>query len=359
MPRNAMMILLIVALGDIMILGFPNDVNQDIWIAILFATVCALPLALLYGRLVKLMPGMDLYDMAEVVYGRVGGVILSVLFALYCTHLAALILGNYVEFIRLTSLFHTPFVVITLAIFFAGLYLANSGIETLGKWCGIMMLLAGGILLFYSFFSVGQMNLSHLQPVMEHSFADIGKVSLKTVVLPFGEMVVFLGLAGTLKRDAKPCRLFCATFVLLGVILALIALRTILVLGVGFHRTVYFPAYKAASLLRAGHILERIESLLALFYILAGISKMATCVIGAARGATKIFRLPTYRAMIVPVGLLAASLAPSLFHGIERMFDSIIPYRFYALLFQLIIPLAIWLPAEIRAKKNPLPLAAG
>jgi hypothetical protein len=82
---------------------------------------------------------------------------------------------------------------------------------------------------------------------------------------------------------------------------------------------------------------------------------MAAGIIAASRGIAKTFRMPSYQAMILPVALLAASLSSSLYPDIEAMFDSLDAMGVYSLVFQLVIPLAIWMVAEVKAKRKTLP----
>jgi spore germination protein KB len=350
--RNVIMLLILMMVGNNMILGFPGGVDQDTWVALLLSAVMALPLLLLYGRLVKLMPGRDIYEMAEAVFGRVGAIIVSVLFGLYCLHLTTFTLGNYTEFIHLNLLHHTPFVVTAMILTVACLYLAKSGGETLGKWSSILFVIYVAVMVFFSLFAVSQIDWGNLLPVMDHSIREISVVAAKSVPMPFGEMVLILALINGLEKKANPYKIFGISTGVAAILITFIFIRTCALLGTALLRTSFFPVYKAASLMKIGTFLERIEAAFAFLYLLIGITKIAAGIIAAARGVAKTFRMPSYQAMILPIALLAASLSSTLYPDIEAMFDSLDAMGVYSLFFQLVIPLVIWITAEVKAKRK-------
>jgi spore germination protein KB len=52
----------------------------------------------------------------------------------------------------------------------------------------------------------------------------------------------------------------------------------------------------------------------------------------------------------MPVALLFLALSAIIYKNTMEMFDFISVYQFYAIPFQIIIPLAVWIAAEIKAR---------
>ncbi|MDR2932938.1 MAG: endospore germination permease [Oscillospiraceae bacterium] len=352
--RNAVAIMFCISVTAVMLFGFSLEVKQDTWIAILLSAIPLLPIMLLYARLIKLMPCMDIYEMAHAVFGNPGGKITTFLFMFYCLHMSALALGNYAEFAHLTSLFQTPFIVISLLIFIAVLYLAKSGVEILGKWCALIFAL---LILSVTGMGVAAARFfepKHLLPIMNHSWLEIGRASFTIARLPILESVIILSFIGGLEKKEHSKRLFLSGAAIAIVFIAMVFIRTCGILGPEAMKTIYFPNYKAASLVQIGTFLERIEAFLAFFYILAGVSKISAGLIGASRGVAKLFNLPSYNFIVLPVGMSVVAFSAILFHGIIEQFDFMKIYPLYVIPFQLIIPIVIWITAEIKAKRHTL-----
>ncbi|GHU79588.1 spore germination protein KB [Clostridia bacterium] len=353
--RSVLLLIVITAGTGNMLLAFPMEVEQDTWISIILAFFWIIPITMIYTRLIKLMPGRDIYEMAEAVAGKAGAKIVSFLFGFYCLHLSALVLGNHSEFIRLTSLHLTPLIVTTLVLCSVCAYMAKSGAETLAKWCVFVCALLALTIIFASAYSRNVFDIENLTPVMNHSPGDILKVSFKLVSIPFGEVVIILALIGGLEKKSVTCKLFIVPMIIVTAFSLLLFVRSCGILGVPALKSAYFPDYKAVSLIKIGSFLERIEAILSSVYIIAGITKLTIALIGACRGAAKLFELPDYKTIVLPMCLLASAFSIILFRNILEMFDFLNVYSIYALLFQIIIPAALWIAAEIKAKRNTLP----
>lgn len=355
--RNAFFLIIMMQISSKVLLGFHGHMKQDTWITLLMATVPTTLLMLLYARMMKLMPGLDIYEMAEATLGKAGAKIVAFLMGYYCLNLATLVLGNYAEFVHITSLFQTPFIIVSMLISMACLYLSKSAMETVGKWCAVMVAVSAVTAVVLVFFSWPTMDFTNLQPVMEHGVGELTVASLKLVPLPMGEAVVGLALLGGVEtgKGKSPYKLWVGAGMISILFLLEIFVRTCTILGSEMMETVYFPTYKAASLIRIGTFLERIEALLAFVYILAGISKVAACQIAASRGVAKLFSMPSYKPILLPVAFLSMAFSSILFHSIVEMFDFIDNYIIYAQLFQIIIPVVIWIVAEVKSRRNTLP----
>jgi spore germination protein KB len=121
----------------------------------------------------------------------------------------------------------------------------------------------------------------------------------------------------------------------------------------------YFPSFKAARLVGIKNFLERIEGLITYNFIIAGVAKLAVCLIVASKGTTKLFGLKNYKVLAVPLGLLIFALCPVSNASIIEVFEVLNPYQIYVILFQIIIPLIVWIGAEIsvrkKSKENKIP----
>jgi spore germination protein KB len=115
----------------------------------------------------------------------------------------------------------------------------------------------------------------------------------------------------------------------------------------------YFPSYVTARILHIGDFFARIEGTISINFILAGLTKIAICLMAATKGIARLFGLKSHRQIVVPVSSLVLALCAIVYNNIMEMFDFIRFYQVYAIPFQIIIPLIIWIAAEVKSRRKP------
>ena len=108
-------------MGSGTIVGTGDKSGQDIWIALLIAMAGASIIMAVYARIIKLFPGMDLFDLLDKLFGRILGKFIALIFTWYLFHVGLNLIRNTSEFIRIISLDATPQCVIAL---FTGVLIA-------------------------------------------------------------------------------------------------------------------------------------------------------------------------------------------------------------------------------------------
>ena len=80
MSRNqAIVAITLFTFGSSVVMGINSNVGQDIWIAILLASVLTVPLFLMYARILDNFPNKNLFEISEILFGKVFGKIVTVL----------------------------------------------------------------------------------------------------------------------------------------------------------------------------------------------------------------------------------------------------------------------------------------
>jgi spore germination protein KB len=323
-------------------------IAQDTWIAVLLMGILFLPEILIYSRICALFPGKNLYDIIYSIFGRTSRFILTLLMTLYVTVVTGLQLRNFVEFTAVISLQDTPRVVLMVLLLLPVLYLAKEGIQVMARWsfivCAIIVLnIALTILL-----SLNIIEVSHILPVMDHSFLDIASNSFTVGTITLGELVMMMAVMGHLNKGESPYKVYLWG-VLVGICLfALIILRNILILGPDMEEAAKFSTYMAVRVIDIGKFFERIESSISFIYVLLGITKMSLFMLASATGLSKIFKDMDYRKLLLPISVIVVGIGTVVFKNVFEMFELAWVYRYYALPFQLLIPIIIWIKAEIK-----------
>jgi len=335
-----------------MIIGVNTEVGQDSWIALLCATIVSIPILLVYARIMKIFPGTDIFEISEKLFGKIGGKIIIALFTWYSIHLGALVLRNFSEFIEIVAMPETPQIPIMIAIIFVTIYLAKSNIEIFGKWAIVILPIIMITILTTLIFWFSIMDFSNILPVMGHSVQKVAKSSFDIISFPIAETILFLGLASFMKKESSPYKVYLLGLLIGVAILGIVMLRNVLSLGSAMMEALKFSSFTAARLINIGDFLSRIEGIISVNFILAGITKITVCLISASKGISKLFNLENYKRMTTPVSLLIVALSMILYKSTMEMFNFLTVYPYYAIPFQLIIPIVIWLTAEIKIRKK-------
>jgi len=81
--KQAVVLMTTFIIGTNTILGIGGNSKQDIWIAVLFAMVAAGIIMAVYARIIKLYPEKDLFEILDVLFGKVIGRILTLMFVFF------------------------------------------------------------------------------------------------------------------------------------------------------------------------------------------------------------------------------------------------------------------------------------
>ena len=125
-----------------------------------------------------------------------------------------------------------------------------------------------------------------------------------------------------------------------------------MVLGPEMISVEYFPSYSTARIINLGDFLSRIEGSISVNFMLAGVSKLAVCLIAASRGMASLFNIENWRRLVVPMALMALMLSTILYRNTMEMFSFIKYYGYYVIPFQILLPLILWAFSEIGERRK-------
>jgi len=356
--RQAFCIIVLFIGGSSIVMGGSSEAGQDAWISLLLGFLGVIPFILFYARIMRLYPDKDIFEIFETLFGKIIGRVFTVLVSWYALHLGSLVVVNFSEFIEIMAMPETPQLPLMIVMLALTAFLAASGVETLGKWAIVTLPILCLIVVLTVVLALQQMDFSNIQPVLGTEFSKIAAGSLKIFTFPLAETVLFLGLAGSVKRQTNPYKLYFYATAFAVLILLVVMVRNIELLGPALMKIEYFPSYITARIINIGDFLTRIEGSISMNFIMAGITKITVCLIVAAKGIAYLFGISNYRKILIPVSLLMLSISAILYKTAMEMFAFIEAYQYYALLFQIIIPVIVWLFAEIKIRRQKK-LAAG
>lgn len=338
--------------GSTSIFGVGEDTKQDVWITLLLAMALAAIIYFVYARTTALFPGKSLYEILDVLFGRIYGRVISALFIGYAFYLQALVLRNFAEFIRVISLPETPVCIITLSASILSLWSMREGLEVLARWASMFFPLMLVFVTITTSLTMPWMDLDHLSPVLYNGLEPVLKSATGAFSFPFAEAVLFMVVMGNLQKKGSPYKVYYTSLLIGGAVVLIISLRALLVLGPEIASHQYYASYASVQIINIGNFLQRIEVSVSIVFIISGFIKGSICLYASSTGISHLLMgKMDYRKLAPPMNLLCALFSMVVYRDAVQMFEwSERIYKYFAFPFQVLLPIIILIAAEIKAR---------
>lgn len=348
--RQGISMIVMFIIGSTAILGSVNEAEKDSWLAIIAGVVIAIPILLIYARLKKLQPDMDLYDMLLWTLGNILGKICIALFAWYALHLGALVIRNITEFLEAMALPATPQFVSALILGLLTIWAVRSGLQTLGTWSIIFVIVVVVIFAITLLAGISQYDFNNIKPIAEKGLGKLIEGGTSSFSFPFAETVIFLLALGAFKAGTSPYKVWFIGLAIGAAVNFTASLRNLLILGEQIYVGRYYSSYTAAMVITFSDFFSRFEIIIGANFLLCGFVKITMCLLAACKGVAKLFGLADHKKLAAPMGLWMMVFALTVYSSMTEMFDWLFVYKYYALPFQVILPVIVWIIAEIKVK---------
>jgi spore germination protein KB len=294
----------------------------------------AIPMLLVYSRIVSLFQGHDLFDILNITLGKVLGKIVAILYIWYAFHLGALVLRNFGEFINIVAMPETPIFVSLLCLGMLCIIAVRLGIEVLGRTNTYFLPFLLFILIMVQLLAIPQLHLNYIKPILGNGLIPVLKGGFLTFSFPFAETVLFIGVFCSLKTKKSPFKVYYWGVMISGIIIIITTIRNIAVLG-NMLDSYYFPSYSAVSRISIGDFLQRIEVTVAIEFIFGVFIKSSICLLVACKGIGKMFNIKDYRSIVIQTGLLVIYFSYIMYKSaMEMKYWAFKVYPYYAFLFK-------------------------
>ena len=202
----AMMVLFII--GSTLVVGVSDAAKQDNWLSVILAMIMALPILMLYARLIHLFPGKDLYTIIHQVLGPIAGKAISLLFVWYAFHVGALVIRNFSEFLSEIALTETPQYFIQLVFVLLCIWAVKGGIEVLGRWTSFVFNILLVVIIGLILMSLTKINFANFTPILDKGFRPVIDGAFSVFSFPLAETVVFISILSFLKPGASGYKVY-------------------------------------------------------------------------------------------------------------------------------------------------------
>ncbi|MBM7568894.1 GerAB/ArcD/ProY family transporter [Paenibacillus sacheonensis] len=341
-PRQFSVLTLLFSLGSSILIvpsALTSIAKQDGWLAAIAGVAGGMLLLLLYHALGSRYPGQSLIQYSETILGRWLGKLAAVLFLGYFFLLSALVLRNVGDFITTIVMPETPIQVVHTLFLLAIVIGVGLGLEVIARSSEIFLPCIVLLIVVLIVFLIPQIQFDRIEPVFETGAKGIIHGSLSVLSIPYLELVVFLMIFPYVNRPNKIRPAFMKGAVLGGLVIVVVTMFCVFVLGWDFTARHTFPSYTLAKKIQVGEFLQRIEVLVAVIWFLTIFYKLAICFYASMLGMAQLFRMRTYRPLIVPSGIILCVLSIVVYPNIVyfRVFAAEI-WPFYALTMGFALP---------------------
>lgn len=350
--KKAISIIILFLTGSTSIFIAGLDAKKDLWIAIILAIFMILPMTIIFARLHYIFPNKDLFDIIEICFGKFIGKGMIIIFTWYVFYWTADVITNYYLFIRTVSLTNTPKIISIIILALLCAWGIKEGIVVLGGWSEFFLIIVIMSVFFTIALLIPSMDINNIQPVLSNGVKPILKGAYSVFIIPFGQIVAFTMAFTNFKTKKSSYKVYIRGLLIAGIITFIISIMNILVLGIDDATIMYYPSYIAISRMNIGDILQRFEVIITIIFILGGFIKISILLLCTCKGFTKIFSYRDYQFIITPISLLVINLAYFQYDSIQHYFKFAKEiWNMYFLPFQLILPIIIWITAEIKNRR--------
>lgn len=349
--KEAICLFIIFVIGSSLIIGIGSGAKNDAWLAIIAGVLMAIPMILVYCRILSIFQDKDIFSILDIIFGRIVGKLFAALFSLYAFHLGALVVRNFGEFINTIAMPETPMFLPMLCMGITCIIAARSGIEVMGRTATYFIPIIFFILLAVQLLGIPQLKLNYIKPLLGHGIAPVITAGFAVFSFPFAETVLFTGAFSGLKTKKSSYRIYFLGLLIIAPIIIMTTVRNIAVLG-NLGDDYYFPSYAAVSAINIDDFIQRIEVTVSFVFVFGVLVKTSICLLVASKGISRIFNLNNYRSVVIQIGLLMIFFAYTVYDSsMEMKYWATKVYPYYAFPIQVILPIFIWIFAEIKAKK--------
>ncbi|KLU40774.1 MAG: hypothetical protein AA931_04380 [Peptococcaceae bacterium 1109] len=349
--RAGIATLVLMLMGGSIVYGIGKQAGADTWLVVITAVVLSIPFILIYARLVDLSPEHDVLQTMERALGKPLAWAVTLLYGWYALQVMYESVNNMDNFIVVAGLVETPKVVPALVLLCITILAAKLGIEVLTRWSSIFLWVVLSTSLLAFLFVLEEVDLTNFLPILYNGIGPVAVGTLSLMEFPFLEAVIFMfvGAAYRGKGGARPVMI--GGHLVAGATILFIISITLAVVGPEVYKIFYYPVYGAVSRIDVGGFFTRLEITVTFIYLVTAFVKTSVCLIAAARCWSYLIGESNYTYLVTPLALSGIVGTFWLSEGtLEVEAISLQLWRPVELFVQLILPVTIWIVAEIRLK---------
>lgn len=357
--RQFLLMVILFTIGS-SLLAIPSNaaasMKQGAWIPIITGMGCSCLILFILMKTVHRYPTLTFVEINSLLLGKWVGTIVSLMWILtafiggVCT--LVYYMGHFVTTQIMTA---TPDYIINIifsALLVMGLLL---GPRTVARTAEILFPVVAVLIAALIGFVSPKIQLEHFQPVWEAGITPILKITLDYVSFAGFPLVFFLMIyPSSVQTGTKASKTFVLGSLIGGMLLLLVTAACIGVLGAETTARLFYPSYALAKRINIAEFITRIEVIVAAIWIITLFFETIVYFYATMKGLAQLLKLSDERALVLPLGVLAAVLSMVVYHNsaYQQEWDER-TWPFWVMTSGLFFPLLLLAVGTIRKKKIP------
>lgn len=329
--------------------------SQDTWIVIILGFAVSLPFLLIYSRLARRFPGKSLIQMNDIVFGKVIGKIVSVIYVTYFFLLLTFNISDVSVFYTGYVMPETPQMVFMVIFTLVCAFAVQRGVAAIAKISLLTTVLATGAVILTTLLLIGNMDFSNLLPILDKPVIRYVQGTQIMVELPFLEVVSLLMVVPLIKDNRKLTRPLVLGGGIVALLYIIIAVRDTVVLG-GASGILGDNSFEAIRLIDIGEFLTRIELLIAFNYTTSLFIKISVLYYVTLNSISQLLGIERNNSLILPLGSIAIVIAAIKVESVVVHTDWGAHYvQMFSFPCTIFLPLLTIIVAAVRKLRTPEP----
>lgn len=233
----------------------------------------------------------------------VAGMVVALAGATFFLVQTALVMREFTETVVTTVLPSTPAAVVTILFLVVVMNYAYKGIEGMTRVAILLSVVMLGGLALLLILPLTWFDPSLLSPVMGKGVGPIVLSALTNTSMFIPPFVLSI-LQPSVRNQKHVLRIGLVSSLLTGAIISVVLIVFIGTFAVAVTGKIPFPMYQLARLIYVGRFVQRLESLFVFLWSAAAVIKMGLGLWLTAYLYARAFKMPLYRPLVVPFGLI-------------------------------------------------------
>ena len=329
--------------------------GQNVWIVLLVAGFLGIVLFTMYHRISKVHQYKNLPDILRLTFGKFLGTLVLLSYAIFFLF-RTMSVGNYMSAMAQETLMfganhRIVIVMLLVTVIVSTLY----GLNVIGRSSEIFLFIIIICMLPFllAIFTSDVFKTENLVPILAEGIPGITKDIVRVSFFPYGELVVFLMLFPYIVTKEQKGILKRSYVAITISVLLMIAINLIIVALIGATLTSNFeyPFYNAMQLAGLKGFLERLDPLAVVIMVTGEYFKLVIYFFVTILAFQALNKKFTFKWVLTILACFIFFLAPLVqVHETGFMMDTV-PFKILPI-FELGLPLLIWLVSEVRFRKK-------
>lgn len=255
---------------SVVINSLTDIAKVDSYICVILGSIIGFFILLIYIKILNVNPNKNIYENIMALLGKKIGYLFNTIIIIILISFSTILYYNIINFMGSKYLYYTPNAIISLAFIIPIIYLIKYDIKVIVR-CSIIIFFITIVLYFLSILGLlNQMKFHNLLPFMANGSSSIIKgtiVYICYVVFPIFTLLVIP------KRDinnsSNYSRKLIKGYIFISILLVISEVSLISVLGSNLASLYKYPAYHLLRRIGLGGFIQRVESILAIQWILS------------------------------------------------------------------------------------------